>query len=61
MMKIDFLKRITNKGYYLQKMAILSIKETLVLARLRDEELRLEIERQNKEKDRIIKRIMNVN
>ena len=59
--KIDFLKRITDRTHFLQKMTVFTLKEILVLARQRDEELRIEIERQNKEKDKVLRRIMNVN
>merc|ERR1711957_792521 len=48
-------------GHLLQKMAIFAIKQFLVQSRIRDEELRHEVERENKEKDRCLRRIMNVN
>jgi len=42
-------------------MAIFAIKQFLVQSRIRDEELRHEVEREIKEKDRCLRRIMNVN
>merc|ERR1712054_259924 len=61
MMKIQLIKRLTNKGYNLQVMAVNAIREYLTNARYEDELARLEAERQAKEKDRILRRIMNGN
>merc|ERR1711976_242855 len=61
MKKINLLKRITNKGHNLQVMAINSVKEFLHFDRERQIRARLEIERQQREKDRILRRIMNIN
>merc|ERR1712050_662681 len=54
MKKIQLIKRLTNQGYNLQVMAANGLKEFL-------ESERLEYERQQKEKDRILRRIMDGN
>merc|ERR1712151_432205 len=59
--KIQLIKRLTNQGYNLQVMAVNAIKEFLASERDREERERLEFERQQKEKDRILRRIMNQN
>merc|ERR1712087_126233 len=61
MLKIQLIKRLTNKGYNLQVMGVNCIREFLKDARYQDEMDRLEAERQAKEKDRILRRIMNSN
>merc|ERR1711981_790305 len=61
MMKIQLIKRLTNKGYNMQVMGINCIREYLVSERNNDELARLEAERQAKEKDRILRRIMDSN
>merc|ERR1712072_323113 len=61
MLKIQLIKRLTNKGYNLQVMGVNCIREFLKDARYQDEMDRLEAERQAKEKDRILRRIMNGN
>merc|ERR1712151_837175 len=61
MLKIQLIKRLTNKGYNLQVMGVNAIREFLTDARYQDEMARLEFERQQKEKDRILRRIMNGN
>merc|ERR1711981_934069 len=61
MMKIQLIKRLTNKGYNMQVMGINCIREFLVSERNNDELARLEAERQAKEKDRILRRIMDSN
>merc|ERR1712217_109421 len=61
MKKIQLIKRLTNQGYNLQGMAANAIKEYLMSERAREEAERLEYERQQKEKDRILRRIMNAN
>merc|ERR1712149_140289 len=61
MKKVQLIKRLTNQGYNLQVMAANAIKEFLVSERDREERERLEFERQQKEKDRILRRIMNQN
>merc|ERR1711971_421268 len=61
MKKVQLIKRLTNQGYNLQVMACNAIKEWLASERDREERERLEFERQQKEKDRILRRIMNQN
>merc|ERR1711868_311583 len=61
MKKIQLIKRLTNQGYNLQVMAANAIKEYLESERAREEAERLEFERQQKEKDRILRRIMDGN
>merc|ERR1712039_1020865 len=53
--KIQLIKRLTNQGYNLQVMAINAIKEFLKDARYLEEQARLEFERQQREKDRILR------
>ena len=60
-LKIQLIKRLTNKGYNLQVMAANALREFLVSERNNDELARLEAERQAKEKDRILRRIMDSN
>merc|ERR1712146_568910 len=61
MLKIQLIKRLTNKGYNMQVMGVNAIREYLESERHADELARLEFERQQKEKDRILRRIMNGN
>merc|ERR1711988_611474 len=61
MKKVQLIKRLTNQGHNLQVMGVNSIREYLVSERDREERERLEFERQQKEKDRILRRIMNGN
>merc|ERR1712093_197805 len=61
MKKVQLIKRLTNQGHNLQVMGVNSIKEYLSSERDREEQERLEFERQQKEKDRILRRIMNGN
>merc|ERR1711976_842128 len=61
MKKCQLIKRLTNQGYNFQVMAINAIREFLADARLQDELAAAEYERQQKEKDRILRRIMNQN
>merc|ERR1712087_1036773 len=61
MKKVQLIKRLTNQGYNLQVMAVNAIKEYLASERDLEEQRRLEFERQQKEKDRILRRIMNQN
>merc|ERR1712085_169623 len=61
MMKIQLIKRLTNKGYNMQVMGVNCIREFLKDARIEDENARLEAERQAKEKARILRRIMDSN
>merc|ERR1712085_100524 len=59
--KIQLIKRLTNKGYNLQVMAANGLQEFLAYERRAEEAARLEHERQQKEKDRILRRIMDGN
>merc|ERR1711879_532819 len=59
MKKVQLIKRLTNQGYNLQVMAVNAVREYLASERDREEQERLEYERQQKEKDRILRRIMN--
>merc|ERR1712170_311000 len=61
MKKIQLIKRLTNQGYNLQVMAANGLKEFLASERAREEAERLEFERQQREKDRILRRIMDSN
>merc|ERR1712226_575848 len=61
MKKVQLIKRLTNQGYNLQVMAANGIKEFLISERAREEAERLEYERRQKEKDRILRRIMDSN
>merc|ERR1712151_812737 len=61
MKKVQLIKRLTNQGYNLQVMAVNTIKEWLSSERDREERETEEYERQQKEKDRILRRIMNGN
>merc|ERR1712193_306098 len=61
MKKVQLIKRLTNQGHNLQVMGVNSIREYLVSERDREEQERLEFERQQKEKDRILRRIMDQN
>merc|ERR1712159_504436 len=59
MKKVQLNKRLTNQGHNLQVMGVNSIREYLTSERHREEAERLEFERQQKEKDRICRRIAN--
>merc|ERR1712203_634285 len=61
MKKVQLIKRLTNQGYNLQVMAINAVREYLTSEREAEERAREEYERQQKEKDRILRRIMNGN
>merc|ERR1712166_1441882 len=61
MLKIQLIKRLTNKGYNMQVMGVNCIREFLKDSRIQEENARLEAERQMKEKERILRRIMNSN
>merc|ERR1712072_996069 len=61
MKKAQLIKRLTNKGHNFQVMAVNALREFLKDARIQDENDRLEYERQQKEKDRILRRIMDTN
>jgi triphosphoribosyl-dephospho-CoA synthetase len=59
--KIQLIKRLTSQGYNLQVMACNGLQDFLVSERAREDAERLEHERQQKEKDRILRRIMDAN
>merc|ERR1712085_15636 len=59
--KCQLIKRLTNQGHNLQVMGVNAIREFLVSERDAEERAREEFERQQKEKDRILRRIMNGN
>merc|ERR1712216_1098506 len=61
MKKVQLIKRLTNQGHNLQVMGVNSIREYLTSEREAEERAREEFERQQKEKDRILRRIMNGN
>merc|ERR1712166_1227330 len=61
MKKCQLIKRLTNQGYNLQVMAVNCVREFLTSARADEERAREEFERQQKEKERILRRIMNGN
>merc|ERR1712139_713762 len=61
MKKAQLIKRLTNQGHNFQVMAVNALREFLKDARIADENARLEFERQQKEKERILKRIMDIN
>merc|ERR1712151_1411993 len=61
MKKCQLIKRLTNQGHNFQVMAVNALKEFLIDAIISDENARLEFERQQKEKDRILRRIMDQN
>merc|ERR1712085_221683 len=58
-LKIRLLRKLTDTGYNLQVTGLNAIKEYLDSERVREEAERAEFERQQKEKDRILRRIMN--
>merc|ERR1711957_362556 len=59
MKKCQLIKRLTNQGYNLQVMGVNCIREFLTSCYANEEREREEFERQQKEKDRILRRIMN--
>merc|ERR1712160_217600 len=61
MKKCQLIKRLTNQGHNFQVMGVNCVREFLADARIQDELAREQFERNQKEKDRILKRIINVN
>merc|ERR1712024_94842 len=59
--KANLIKRLTNKGYNMQTMAINAYQDFLKWAREEERLAAEEAERQRKEKDRILRRVMDVN
>merc|ERR1711957_772808 len=60
-LKIRLLRKLTDMGFNLQVMGVNAVKEFLSSERDREEQERAEFERQQKEKDRILRRIMDTN
>merc|ERR1712160_44018 len=60
-LKIRLIRKLTDVAYNMQVMGVNCIKEWLASERNNDELARLEAERQAKEKERILRRIMNSN
>merc|ERR1719454_406026 len=60
-LKIRLIRKLTDSAYNMQTQGIIAIREYLESERHADELARLEAERQAKEKDRILRRIMNGN
>merc|ERR1711957_932529 len=61
MKKCQLIKRLTNQGHNFQVMGVNCIREFLADARIEEDLAREQFERDQKEKDRILKRIINVN
>merc|ERR1712076_58647 len=59
--KMQLIKRLTNQGYNLQVQAINAYQDFLKHQREQDRLAAEEAERQSKEKDRILRRVMDVN
>merc|ERR1712226_1593875 len=59
--KLNLIKRLTNQGYNFQVMAINAYQDFLKWAREEERLAELERQRQAKEKDRILRRVMDVN
>merc|ERR1711972_1280594 len=60
-LKLRLIRKLTDTGYNLQTQATVALKEFLASERDAEERARLEYERQQKEKDRILRRIMDGN
>merc|ERR1712194_881522 len=59
--KVQLIKRLTNQGYNMQVMGCNALQEFLASERRAEEAARLEHERQQKERERILRRIMDSN
>merc|ERR1712004_647856 len=59
--KTQLVRRLTNQGYNMQVQAINAYKDFLNWAREEERKAAEEAERQRKEKDRILRRVMDVN
>merc|ERR1712076_184693 len=59
--KLNLIKRLTNQGYNMQTMAINAYIDFLKWTREKQRLAEEEAERQRKEKDRILRRVMDVN
>merc|ERR1711957_1020921 len=60
-LKIRLIRKLTDTSHNLQVMGVIAVREFLKDARIQEENDRAEFERQQKEKDRILKRIINTN
>merc|ERR1712178_631012 len=60
-LKIRLIRKLTDSAYNMQTQGIIAVREFLESERHADEMARLEAERQAKEKDRILRRIMDSN
>jgi uncharacterized protein YoaH (UPF0181 family) len=56
---VQLIKRLTNQTHNLQVMAVNGLREFLASEREAEEAARLAHERQQREKERILRRIMN--
>merc|ERR1712110_961755 len=61
MKKVQLIKRLTNSAFNLEVQAVNALKDFLKSERSREEAERLEFERQQKEKDRLLRRMMDGN
>merc|ERR1712007_70287 len=61
MKKVQLIKRLTNSAFNLEVQAVNALKDFLKSERVREEAERLEFERQQKEKDRLLRRMMDGN
>merc|ERR1712110_1143954 len=61
MKKVQLIKRLTNSAFNLEVQAVNALKDFLKSERVREEAEKLEFERQQKEKDRLLRRMMDSN
>jgi hypothetical protein len=61
MKKVSLIRRLTNTSHNLQVMAVNALKDFLRSEKESDEANRIEFERQQREKDRVLRRIMDGN
>merc|ERR1712110_1346995 len=61
MKKVQLIKRLTNSAFNLEVEAVNALKDFLKSERNQDELNRIEFERQQKEKDRLLRRMMDGN
>merc|ERR1712007_116462 len=61
MKKVQLIKRLTNSAFNLEVQAVNALLDFLKSERVREELERLEFERQQKEKDRLLRRMMDGN
>merc|ERR1711957_670639 len=60
-LKIRLIRKLTDTSHNLQVMGVIAVREFLKDARIQEENDRAEFERQQKEKERILRRIMDTN